>query len=311
MPLISGDNGMTILNIWFSQTCAHLHNAFSSQQHSPDSNRSPGVAFVLLQTVLRLGSPISQLAYVEVHLSVTETGHVFCQLVRRSQHSRALQALGLQKDATSPLDTDPQDDPSDDTSTRRVIRIPSEGPAHLQLHPSQATRRHTTDMSSQADAQHAVCLQAKPRPAATAEPQSATQPEGTATVPGPLQQGGTLPEGVLTEAGPGLVQQSAAKTISPALSTGTLPVGSSPLNQEALALIASGASMGHSPAALASSQDWPAETPAGASAPVADRSPCQSPPVICCMALVQWQQSLLHCFFCVCFWYALYSSLDI
>ena len=49
-----------------------------------------------LQTLLRVGRPISQLAYVEVHLHVQPSGHVKCELVRVSQHSKALQALGLQ-----------------------------------------------------------------------------------------------------------------------------------------------------------------------------------------------------------------------
>lgn len=64
-----------------------------------------------LQTLLRVGRPISQLAYVEVHLHVQQSGYVKCELIRVSQHSKALQALGLQDSSPSkpsPEDTHPQ-----------------------------------------------------------------------------------------------------------------------------------------------------------------------------------------------------------
>lgn len=70
-----------------------------------------------LQTLLTVGRPISQLAYVEVHLHVQPDNHVRCELIRVSQHSKALQALGLQdaspakaatKDTSTDTDTDTQ-----------------------------------------------------------------------------------------------------------------------------------------------------------------------------------------------------------
>ncbi len=64
-----------------------------------------------LQTLLRVGRPISQLAYVEVHLHVQQSGYVKCELIRVSQHSKALQALGLQDSSPSkpsPEGTHPQ-----------------------------------------------------------------------------------------------------------------------------------------------------------------------------------------------------------
>ena len=48
-----------------------------------------------------MGQPISQLAYVEVHLHVQPDGHIKCELIRVSQHSKALQALGLQDSSPS------------------------------------------------------------------------------------------------------------------------------------------------------------------------------------------------------------------
>ena len=54
-----------------------------------------------------MGQPISQLAYVEVHLHVQPDGHVKCELIRVSQHSKALQALGLQD--SSPSKPSPED----------------------------------------------------------------------------------------------------------------------------------------------------------------------------------------------------------
>ncbi|DBB09234.1 TPA: hypothetical protein ACH3X3_007818 [Trebouxia sp. C0006] len=53
------------------------------------------------ETLLRVGRPISQLAYVEVHLHVQQSGYVKCELIRVSQHSKALQALGLQDSSPS------------------------------------------------------------------------------------------------------------------------------------------------------------------------------------------------------------------
>ena len=58
-----------------------------------------------------MGRPISQLAYVEVHLHVQQSGYVKCELIRVSQHSKALQALGLQDSSPSkpsPEGTHPQ-----------------------------------------------------------------------------------------------------------------------------------------------------------------------------------------------------------
>ncbi|KAL3149135.1 hypothetical protein ABBQ32_001972 [Trebouxia sp. C0010 RCD-2024] len=69
------------------------------------------------ETLLTVGRPISQLAYVEVHLHVQPDNHVRCELIRVSQHSKALQALGLQdaspakaatKDTSTDTDTDTQ-----------------------------------------------------------------------------------------------------------------------------------------------------------------------------------------------------------
>ncbi|DBA97431.1 hypothetical protein WJX77_010396 [Trebouxia sp. C0004] len=63
------------------------------------------------ETLLRVGRPISQLAYVEVHLHVHQSGYVKCALIRVSQHSKALQALGLQDSSPSkpgPDGADPQ-----------------------------------------------------------------------------------------------------------------------------------------------------------------------------------------------------------
>ncbi len=64
-----------------------------------------------MQTLLRVGRPISQLAYVEVHLHVQQSSYVKCELIRVSQHSKALQALGLQDSSPSkpsPEGTNPQ-----------------------------------------------------------------------------------------------------------------------------------------------------------------------------------------------------------
>jgi len=58
-----------------------------------------------------VGRPISQLAYVEVHLHMQQSGYVKCELIRVSQHSKALQALGLQDSSPSKPNfegTDPQ-----------------------------------------------------------------------------------------------------------------------------------------------------------------------------------------------------------
>lgn len=58
-----------------------------------------------------MGRPISQLAYVEVHLHVQQNSYVKCELIRVSQHSKALQALGLQDSSPSkpsPEGTHPQ-----------------------------------------------------------------------------------------------------------------------------------------------------------------------------------------------------------
>ena len=79
-----------------------------------------------LQTLLRLGDPISQLAYVEVHLHVQPDNHVKCELIRVSQYSKALQALGLQDASPS---KPAAKDASNDTDTQPV-QAPAQSSAH-------------------------------------------------------------------------------------------------------------------------------------------------------------------------------------
>ena len=61
--------------------------------------------------LLREGQYISQLAYVEVHLTVEADGYVSCKLVRVSQHSKALEGLGLRDSPVKPTADNQQDSP--------------------------------------------------------------------------------------------------------------------------------------------------------------------------------------------------------
>ena len=71
---------------------------------------------LLLQTLLGIGRPISQLVYMEVHLHVEANDHVRCELSRVTQHSRALKTLGLQDNSPAKSATEEQDAPSAETA---------------------------------------------------------------------------------------------------------------------------------------------------------------------------------------------------
>lgn len=111
---------LPLLPAWESYplgTCSHAVDVY--QLHCKTRWMPKSVyaqACVALQTLLTVGRPISQLAYVEVHLHVQPDNHVRCELIRVSQHSKALQALGLQdaspakaaaKDTNTDTDTQP------------------------------------------------------------------------------------------------------------------------------------------------------------------------------------------------------------
>lgn len=71
---------------------------------------------LLLQTLLGIGRPISQLVYMEVHLHVEANDHVRCELSRVTQHSRALKTLGLQDNSPAKSATEEQDAQSAETA---------------------------------------------------------------------------------------------------------------------------------------------------------------------------------------------------
>lgn len=109
-----------------------------------------------MQTLLRVGEPISQLAYVEVHLHVQPDNHIKCELIRVSQHSKALQALGLQ-----------------DASPSK----PAAKDAETDTQPVQAPAQSSAPSAAQTAAQTAAQAAAESA-AATEQPPTASQPAG-------------------------------------------------------------------------------------------------------------------------------------
>lgn len=212
-----------------------------------------------MQTVLRSGEPISQLAYVEVHLQVTDTGHVSCRLVRRTQHAKALQALGLQKDsAAAGSDAD-----AEEPSTRTPIKL-------IQTDEPETSRtfraRQLTAWTKVSDAS----LQ-KP------EPDDAAPNGQSASHTTDAQD--SVKAGVDTVIGDTVVGDT-ANTVSrgvnekpTAQKSKAVSVASRPEAVDADTCLAQ---PGQSPAAVASSLDWPADAPATSSAPPPHRQVAKS-----------------------------------
>ena len=212
----------------------------------------PTMCFCFVQTVLRSGEPISQLAYVEVHLQVTDTGHVSCRLVRRTQHAKALQALGLQKDsAAAGGDADAD---AEEPSIRTPIKLIQTDEPELSSTPR---ARQLTAWTKASDAS----LQ-KPEP-------DGTTPKGQST-------SHTTGAHDSVKAGVDTVVGDTVNTVSGGVSEAPTAqkskAGSVASRPEAVDADASLAQLGQSPAAAASSLDWPAaDAPASSSAPLPNR----------------------------------------
>lgn len=208
-------------------------------------------SFCLLQTVLRLGEPISQLAYMEVHLDVSEVDYVTCRLVRRTQHARALQALGLNKNPNSTgSDADADEEPSGRTPIKLIqTEEPHTGGAML------------AEASSKL---HAGVAESSRR-----DVNATTQrPDDSILTPkadhGMADNGGLVHN---TGADKRVADGAAAcQSREPAQLTAATRKAAIPSQQARIA-----ADLEQSPAAVASSQDWPADLPASSSAPASDR----------------------------------------
>lgn len=219
--------------------------------------------FGVLQTVLRLGEPISQLAYLEVHLHVSETEYVTCRLVRRTQHARALQALGLKK---NPDSADSNTDSDEEPSARTPIKlIPSDEP--------DAGAAVLKSGSNKAPVDQMAVWNSQP-PAAQEKPDHYNATTGAALAmssdpgvdPEPRSDAkGTLGVGAETS------QNGAAH--QPAETAQNKAAHQSPASPKAVSSQQGNTAVesGHSPAATASSSSWPTAIARGPSASVHDR----------------------------------------
>ena len=205
-------------------------------------------------------------------MHVTDTGYVVCQLVRRTQHARALQALGLQKDSAG-SDADAEE-PSARTPIK-LIQSDAEGvnsnlqarratpwtqPSNSSLQQPDSvitmgkSEAQVVHQSVRADADGAACD-------TTATDSMAGIAGGTADAAGNTQTASGNTDGAAggtTDAPDG--RTKAMSLASPDRSKSELPD-----------TLASAIRPVQTPAAAASSLDWPAEIPTRSSASAPDR----------------------------------------
>lgn len=191
------------------------------------------------QTLLTVGRPISQLAYVEVHLHVQPDNHVRCELIRVSQHSKALQALGLQdaspaKPAPKDKDTDTEPQPAEEPAPSPVEAAAAAEQQTTALQPAgvqlQATDQHSS-VTQRAEAVQKVPASSSPQgqfrsgSASQQQPQQQQQKQQQQqpAVPCEATQGSA---GESSAARPAGLVQRRLRTVSSDMSPGT--VGAKP-----------------------------------------------------------------------------------
>ena len=196
---------------------------------------TPKVKVVLsgmpLQTLLRVGEPISQLAYVEVHLHVQPDQHIKCELIRVSQHSKALQALGLQdaspsKPAAKDADTDtqPVQAPAQSSapSTAEVVAEAAAESTAAAEQPPAADQHSSVDQQSEAVHKPLAVLESPFRSDGAGQQQQLQQQQSA-----PSAEAMQVAAGDATAALPARLAQHRLRTVSSDMSPRTAAIKSS------------------------------------------------------------------------------------
>lgn len=223
---------------------------------------------------------------MEVHLHVTDTGSVICQLVRRTQHARALQALGLQKDSAS-LGSDADADESSVRTPIKLIQTDASEDASSDPQAGQATpwRQSLKSSLQQPDSEAIVMIASRSKSEAQAVHQRVRADTEGAACETTGAAGSVARIAADTSAAAGHTNSAAGDTngaagaVANAHDGRTEAMSLSQRNKpELLETSVSAVGSVQMPAAAASSLGWPAEVPSRSSAPISDRqaSLCQA-----------------------------------